>query len=267
MLVLDQINIGGSGSHQRIHFVHPTIFYGRRVSLMDTNTHTKFTWQKTTLLVLGGLFAAFIITGLLFAIFRPIEVLPRMRLVPGFTLVNQNAKALSNEDLRGHIVLYNFTYTNCPEPCADISETMQTIQQSASEMDFKGIPFSMVTISFDPENDTPRVLKDYAESLDANPDIWQFATLNNPRLLKTIVGGSFEAYYEEQTDGSFDFMPTYVLVDGWGIVRGQYAYETLASTTERITRHIGVLAEEMAKSVGANKLLYETAHLFVCYAP
>lgn len=234
---------------------------------MNENTQSTPSWQKTALLVVGGLFAAFIITGLAFAIFRPIEVLPRMRLVPGFTLVNQNAKSLSNEDLRGHIVLYNFTYTRCPAPCSNMNETMQTIQQNVSEIDFQGIPFSMVTISFDPEHDTPRVLKDHAESVGANPDIWQFATLNNPRLLKTIVGGSFEAYYEEQEDGSFDFMPTYVLVDGWGIVRGQYTYETLSSTVERITRHIGVLADEMEKSVGANKLVYEAAHLFVCYAP
>jgi len=52
-----------------------------------------------------------------------------------------------------------------------------------------------------------------------------------------------------------------------GIVRGQYRYETLASDVDRISRHVGVLAEEVQKSTGANRLVYEAAHLFLCYAP
>jgi len=134
-------------------------------------------------------------------------------------------------------------------------------------MDLDGTPFTLVTISFDPEYDTPNVLQAYATSLGADPARWHFATLNSPTLLKTIVGGGFEAYYEQQPDGSFDFSPTYVLVDGWGIVRGQYRYETLASDVDRISRHVGVLAEEVQKSTGANRLVYEAAHLFLCYAP
>ncbi|MCB9133900.1 MAG: SCO family protein [Anaerolineales bacterium] len=204
---------------------------------------------------------------MLFAVFQPVKVLPRVRLSPGFALVDQNAETLTNESLRGNIVLYNFTYTRCPEPCMDMNETMQTIQKNVAEMELNGVPFTLVTISFDPEYDTPAVLKAYANSMGATPTNWYFATLNDPSLLKTIVGGGFEAYYEKQADGSFRFTPTYVLVDGWGIVRGQYRYETLASTADRITRHVGVLVEEVQKSVGATKLVYEAAHLFLCYAP
>lgn len=226
-----------------------------------------FSWQKTLLLIFGGFFAIFIITALLFATFQPVKVLPRVRLSPGFAFVNQDAEKLTNEDLRGHIVLYNFTYTRCPAPCASMNETMLAIQENVTKMDLKGVPFTLVTISFDPEYDTPTVLQAYAASLGADTPQWQFATLNNPSLLKTIVGSGFEAYYEQKPDGSFKFSPTYVLVDGWGLVRGQYRYETISSDVDRITRHIGVLVEEVEKSVGATKLVYEAAHLFLCYAP
>ncbi|NUM45710.1 MAG: SCO family protein [Anaerolineales bacterium] len=203
----------------------------------------------------------------MFAIFQPVKVLPRVRLAPGFAMLDQNAEKLTNEALRGHIVLYNFTYTRCPAPCAEMNNTMQVIKDNVEQMELNGVPFTLVTISFDPEYDTPVVLESYAKALGADSANWYFATLNNPPLLKTIVGGGFEAYYEKQPDGSFKFSPTYVLVDGWGIVRGQYRYETISSDIDRITRHVGVLVEEVQKSVGANRLVYEAAHLFLCYAP
>lgn len=58
-----------------------------------------------------------------------------------------------------------------------------------------------------------------------------------------------------------------MLVDGWGIIRGKYRYQVRVPDSERIVRHITVLAEEVQKSKGANKLIYEAAHLFLCYSP
>ena len=70
-----------------------------------------------------------------------------------------------------------------------------------------------------------------------------------------------------QADGSFKFDPAFVLVDGWGIVRGEYRYQTMTPDSERILRHLGVLAEEVINSQGANSIAYEAAHYFLCYAP
>jgi hypothetical protein len=44
-------------------------------------------------------------------------------------------------------------------------------------------------------------------------------------------------------------------------------YQTQVSDTERILRHLGVLAEEVESSTGAASFAYEAAHLFLCYAP
>jgi protein SCO1 len=224
-------------------------------------------WKKPILIAAAGLGAFFLFSTLLFAIFQPIKVLPRVRLAPGFALTDQNGEKLTNEDLRGQIILYTFTYTLCPARCVGMNTTMLTIQNKVAEMDLGGVPFTLVTISFDPEFDTPERLQAYAASLGADTDRWHFATLSNLTLLKTIVGGGFEAYYDKQPGGNFDFAPTFVLVDGWGVVRGQYRYETLSPDSERITRHVGVLAEEVQKSVGAARLAYEAAHLFLCYVP
>jgi len=228
---------------------------------------SKMTWKKNLLLTLGVLGGLFVLSGLLFAIFQPIKVLPRVRLAPGFALIDQNGERLTNEALRGQIVLYNFTYTRCSEACVGMNNTMQEVVNRVKDIDLGGVPFTLVTISFDPEFDTPEVLKNYAASLGADPAHWHFATLKDTTLLKTIIGGGFEAYYEPQSDGTFKFSPTFVLVDGWGIVRGQYRYETLTPDSERIARHVGVLVEEVQKSIGAARFAYEAAHLFLCYAP
>ena len=49
-----------------------------------------------------------------FVVFQPVQVLPRVRLAPGFTLTDQSGERLTSEDLRGKFVLYSLTYTSCP---------------------------------------------------------------------------------------------------------------------------------------------------------
>jgi hypothetical protein len=82
-----------------------------------------------------------------------------------------------------------------------------------------------------------------------------------------VIGGGFETYFESQEDGSFTYDPAFVLVDGWGIIRGEYRYQTMTPDSERILRHLGVLAEEVRNSRGASSVAYEAAHYFLCYAP
>jgi protein SCO1/2 len=220
--------------------------------------------------LLNGLYAIaalLILSAFAFKVFQPIQVLPRMRLAPAFNLTDQDGAPLTSETLRGQFVLYSFTYTNCPAPCYNSSETIKEIQSRLGEVDLGGIPVSFVTISIDPERDTPEVLNAYGKSIGADFDQWKFATTTNKALLKTIVGSGFETYYEDKGDGNFALDPGFVLVDGWGIIRAEYRYATEVSDAERILRHLGVLADEVQNSTGSGKLAYEAAHLFLCYAP
>ena len=219
---------------------------------------------------LSGLYSILgfvVVSAFAFKVFQPIKVLPRMQLAPAFNLVDQNNERLTSEDLRGKFTLYTFMYTNCPENCHGISDTIKEVQSRLGEVELDGIPVSFVTISMDPDRDTPEVLNNYAQSIGADLSQWEFATTSNKTLLKTIISTGFETYYQQKEDGSFSFDPSYVLVDGWGIVRAEYRYVTEVSNADRILRHLGVLAEEVRNSKGTAKLAYEAAHLFLCYAP
>lgn len=199
---------------------------------------------------------------MVFAVFQPIKVLPRMSLSPGFSFTDQDGGRLTNEDLRGKYVFYNFTYTGCETPCPDTSPGMRDIQQRVSELEVGDFPVEFVTISFDPEQDAPNQLRAYADELGADTSSWHFVT-GDPTRLKNVIGGGFGSYYEQKEDGAFAFDPMFVLVDGWGIIRSKY--RTPRPDLDIIERDIGLLTEEVNNSEGASRIAYEAAHLFLCY--
>ncbi len=208
--------------------------------------------------------ALIIVAALAFATFEPIQVLPRIRLAPGYLLTDQAATPLTSEDVRGDIVLYNFGYSGCGQECAAMNETMIEIQDRLTEVDVGDTDLRFVTISFDSAVDTPSALQQYADRLGANTEQWFFAS-GEPDHLANVVKAGFEAYYEPRDDGSFTFDPVFVLVDGWGVIRGEYRYQTNASDADKILHHLDILGEEIRNANGAATLAYEAAHFFLCY--
>lgn len=207
---------------------------------------------------------AILLGALAFAVFEPIQVLPRIRLAPGYLLTDQAGESLTSEDARGNIVVYNFGYSECGNACESMTDTMVEIQGRLDEVDVGDTDIRFVTISFDSTGDTPEVLDAYANDLGADPGLWSFATAE-PTHLANVVKAGFNTWYEQQDDGSFSFDPAFVLVDGWGVIRGEYRYQTTASDTDKILHHIDILGEEIRNSHGAATLAYEAAHFFLCY--
>jgi protein SCO1/2 len=144
--------------------------------------------------------ALFLLAVVAFAALRPMLVLPRITLAPGFSLTDQDGKRLTNEDMRGKITLYNFSYPTCAPPCPQTSLVMKEVQDRLSKIDTRGLPVEVVTISIDPNHDTPQVLRAYAESVGADLNTWHFATGPLDRL-RWIIGGGFGFYFDHKDDG------------------------------------------------------------------
>jgi protein SCO1/2 len=236
-----------------------TAMMGVSTGTPTTPSHQlQFRWWH---FVIGAL--ALIVLGLvLFVTLQPIQVLPRMTLAPGFSLTTQDGAKLASEDLRGSLSLYNFTYTNCEGDCPESGSAMALLQDAIKSIDTKGIPVRLVTISFDPERDTPEVLAEWAKSHGADPAVWSVAT-TDPVKLKNIIGAGFSTYYDQNDDGSFTFDPTFVLVDGNGIIRTRY--RSGAPDPATFERDLTLVAKEVANGSGVAKIGYEAAHLFLCY--
>ena len=228
------------------------------------NSSTSKPAFKLVWLSLFAVIAIISLSILAFVTFRPVLVLPRITLAPGFVFTDQDGNRLTNEDMRGTITLYNITHSTCKTPCPETSLIMKEVQDRLSEIDTGGLPVELVTISVDPENDTPQELRAFAESLGADLGRWHFVTGSIDQL-HWVVGSGFKLYLDHLEDGRIVFDPGFMLVDGLGILRAEYPVTDLQ--TDIILRDINLIAEEARNGGGPNKFVYEAAHVFVCYPP
>jgi protein SCO1/2 len=199
---------------------------------------------------------------LAFAVLQPVKVRPRMGLAPGFSLVDPAGQRVTNEDLRGKLVLYNFAGTTCGVACDEMAQSMAGVQELLGRVDTHGLPVKLVTITVDPAHDTPERLANYAVQLGADPTRWTFLTGEASRI-KNAVGGGFGVYYQADEGGQFKLDPEFVLVDGNGIMRANY--KTTMPDLAEIQRDLELIVEEVQNSEGPGRLVYEAAHLFLCY--
>lgn len=197
----------------------------------------------------------------LFVVFQPITVLPRIALAPGYALVDQNNKQLTNEDMRGRITLYSFTYSDCDGECSNTTPLMADVYAEISRMDTGGIPVELVTISIDPA-DTPEVLHDISQSMNLDSTVWHFVTGSEARV-RWVIGGGFAVFYKALDEGSYKLDPALMLVDGAGVLRAEY--RRVSPDIDIVMRDIGLLVDEAHNSDGASNVAYEAAHLFLCY--
>jgi protein SCO1/2/putative membrane protein len=88
-----------------------------------------------------------------------------------FQLIERSGKPVSNADLASRVWIAAFIYTKCPASCPRISAQMSGLQSRLA-----GTNVRLVSISVDPEHDTPQVLAAYATRFKADRDRWWFLT-------------------------------------------------------------------------------------------
>jgi len=101
---------------------------------------------------------------------RPLEGLKVFWPVPDFSLIERGGRRITLADLRGKVWIANFIYTHCTDTCPLQSARMARLQADLSaEPDVR-----LVSITVDPEQDTPEVLAEYAARFGADGDRWLF---------------------------------------------------------------------------------------------
>lgn len=158
--------------------------------------------------------------------------LPILSQVVDFTLTNQNGQAVSLADLRGQVWVADIIFTRCPGPCLKMSRQMQELQQSLPA----GSRARLVTLTTDPEFDTPAVLKTYAGRFGADLNRWCFLTGTKPQIaglardsLK-LTAIEIKPGERQSPNDLFVHSTIFVLVDKQGRLRG--VYETAGEGVE-----------------------------------
>jgi protein SCO1/2 len=105
------------------------------------------------------------------------ELLKEGQPVPNVQFVNQDGKQVDFESFKGDAVVVTFIYTKCPMPtfCPLMDRHFTTIQQKLKQQN-NDLKVHLLSVSFDPLEDTPPVLKKHAQELGADPRIWTFVT-------------------------------------------------------------------------------------------
>jgi protein SCO1/2 len=143
--------------------------------------------------------------------------------IPDFGMVNQNGDIVLMRDLRGRPFVMNFIFTRCqaPEMCPASSTRMAAMQEAAEDRSLNNLQF--VTITFDPEFDSPGILRKYAEGYGM--DFKNFHLLTGTKELIDNLLRQFGILTVEE-DGTINHTMATLLVDAGGKV----AYRKEGST-------------------------------------
>ena len=118
-------------------------------------------------------------------------------------LVDQNGEPRPLSSFRGHRVALTFIYTRCPLPefCPLMDRHFVAVQQQIQKTPALA-DVRLVTVTFDPEFDTPAVLKTHATRRRADPAIWSFLTGEPPAV--AAFAGQFGVYTEKSPESAID---------------------------------------------------------------
>ena len=205
----------------------------------------------------------------------PPSALPNWPLqgIADFQLQECNGRSVTRADLLGHQSVVCFVFTRCAGPCPQVSLQMRELQDRLESLtrlsafpmplplggalggllsdsvilsdrialdripEFRGNRVRLITITVDPQHDTPEVLQNYAETFGADPDRWWFLT-GEQQAIYDLTNQSFQQIVQELTGE--DRRPGYEVIhttnllhlDALGRVRGKYNSQTDADMTQ-----------------------------------
>jgi protein SCO1/2 len=144
--------------------------------------------------------------------------LPTIGRAPDFALTSQDGARVTLGDFRGKVVAITFIFASCTDTCPLLTAKMVQVQDELGP-EF-GAKIAFVSITVDPERDTPDVLKQYAQNFAANLSGWAFLT-GTPEGIKEVTR-RYGIFVSKAASGDVDHTFLTSLVDPRGILRVQY---------------------------------------------
>jgi len=197
-----------------------------------------------------------------------LETLGEYGEIPDFALTERGGRQVTRADLRGKVWIVDFFYTECPDTCPLQSANMARLQDAlAQEPDVR-----LVSISVDPEHDTPDVLAAYATRYEADPNRWLFLTGAKDAIYRLAIDGfhlgivdrdehawlgtddgwawlgpvSAWAHASPNPDRKLIHSSRFVLVDRQAQIRGYY-HGTDWESLDRLQANVKIVLRERSK--------------------
>ncbi|MBH31229.1 MAG: photosynthetic protein synthase I [Candidatus Marinimicrobia bacterium] len=179
-------------------------------------------------------FAAIIVLVMVMRVEEEEQTLPVLGELTEFQLTDQDGEQFGRENLLGKVWVADFIFTTCAGPCPVMSRQFTELQSrfgNASD-------FRLLSISVNPDYDTPEVLKEYGDRYGADHDRWRFLTGNKDRIHELAVEGFKVGSVEDPIFHSTRF----ILLDSEARIRGYYISSELEEM-QQLWRDVELLAE------------------------
>lgn len=169
------------------------------------------------------------------------ESFPMKVEVGDLAAVDQNGETTSLGELnKGKIVIADFIFTNCDTVCLPMTANMSKLQKKIAEAGLDG-EVQLVSISVDPEHDSPEVLKEYSGRYEVDDENWSFLTGYSRDDIESFANVSFKTP-AAQVEGSNQFVhgTSFYLVSENGVLLKQYEgvsnppYEEIIEDIEKL---------------------------------
>ena len=159
---------------------------------------------------------------------------------PEYVLLNQEGNRFDSTTLRGKVVVLNFIFTTCTDVCplftANLAELQRTLKNEQSNI-------FLVSITTDPEVDSPKVLKSYAQRYGADFQNWAFLTGSESQLKQIWKG--FDVRVIKKGRGLVQHTSLTTVIDRQGIRRFNFFGEKWP--LKDLLRDTSALLEEKPK--------------------
>ncbi len=162
--------------------------------------------------------------------------------VPTFKLTDQDGHEFDTAGLKGNVWVASYFFTSCPGPCYKLNQALASLQ---ADEKLKAVKF--VSVTCDPETDTPEILKQYAARFDADLKRWTFVT-GEQKQIEKVGMDIFVVPVASRTHSDLA-----IALDRESRIRG-YFHLTDNGEVEKLGKRLAVLlAEKDAPSGGEKK--------------
>lgn len=157
---------------------------------------------------------------------------------PSFTMTDQEGKPFSSESLKQKVWVAEFFFTRCTGVCPVMNRNMAKVFNALKGWE----DFAIVSISVDPEHDTPKVLAKYAEQFGADATKWHFLNASKEEVVRL----SREGFHLGTSEVAEEFVHSnrFVLVGRDGEIAGYYVGTDEAEVHQLIADALRLLREK-----------------------
>ncbi|MCR2806179.1 SCO family protein [Paenibacillus soyae] len=151
-------------------------------------------------------------------VWKPAEPLPVLQAAPSFEMSDIDGNTVSLESTNGKVRLVYFYFANCPDVCPPTTFKLSEVQEKLREEGTLGKEVELISITFDPERDTPEAIREFAGNTFAEFDGWHF--LRGEEEATIELARNFEVgVKKDEANNSYIHFNIITLVDQDGQIR------------------------------------------------